>query len=632
MNFFLKKKKHVFFFVGSVIVALAITFFVEKYGFGGAFSPVPKGDRGVFGVSENEMRTDGFISDGKGGYISERENASLVFSPKGRFVYDIRLDVGDNIQTPFAFSYTRPGTQEEISVRNALQGFMEKRKKVFGSFLTFHVGSYAETVTIRMPMAGTEIHLVSIDNVFPFNPFRWMWMFGGASLLLFFAFFWRDIAKKPEIGFLAMALVCGSVLVYAGPREAYTWDEKIHYDRSVSIARIFGDVTNRPGATPSSYSLKEFSEYNAYTEERYTEPKKKPDIKNISYANIGYFPSAVALVVGETLPLPHTVVFLFGRWFNLFVFSLVVFFAIAKLRSGKLIASTVALLPTSLFLASNYDYDWWVTAFLMLGLAYVFSAKQEPEKKLTVRETIIMMGSFVVGLGPKPIYFPLMLLLFLVPREKFETPERYKKFLIATTLSLVFVVGSFLLPFLIHGPGEGDKRGGSAVNATEQVYFILAHPVEYLGTLFRFMGQYVHPENSVGYTTFFAYLGAFPGLMVAWGILIFVLLTDQNPSLEKRMAVWKFRGLVFGSVFFAVALVCTALYVLFTPVGDKTIAGVQPRYLLPVLFPFLFVIGGLPFSFLQNIRIKKVIVFLSFFFSAGLFFYGVWGTLIIRYY
>ena len=40
-----------------------------------------------------------------------------------------------------------------------------------------------------------------------------------------------------------------------------------------------------------------------------------------------------------------------------------------------------------------------------------------------------------------------------------------------------------------------------------------------------------------------------------------------------------------------VVLVATALYISFTAVGADYIAGCQPRYLLPLLFPMAYFIG-----------------------------------------
>lgn len=46
------------------------------------------------------------------------------------------------------------------------------------------------------------------------------------------------------------------------------------------------------------------------------------------------------------------------------------------------------------------------------------------------------------------------------------------------------------------------------------------------------------------------------------------------------------------------------MYLSFTPVGLKTINGAQPRYLIPLLFPALMLIGGITCK-RKNIALKR---------------------------
>lgn len=615
----------------AIAFVVGVAFCVEYFGFGQWWNEVPKEDRGVFVAQDENVQIRDFERNEDGGFVSLKEGAILTVKTDARYVRALRIHISENIASSVVVEYMDSYTGETIMVSNDLQSYMLKKKEQMIDFLIYPVQGSPQEVVIRVDRPGVVISRVEIDNAYLFNPYRFVFFAGIGFLLLFFFLYRKKIGERPEVGFLAVALVCGTVLSIAGPTYTYTWDEKIHYQRSERLAFGMREIAFRPGATPG-YLLEEERAVNAYMESHYKKPKKEPKIKDFSYVQLGYTPSAVALTIGELLPLSHTAVFKFGRWINVFVFSLIVFFAIRKLRSGKMIMAMVALLPTSIFLASNYGYDSWVTAFVLLGCAYVFSALQELEKKLTVREMFIMIGAFVVGLGPKAIYFPLMLVLFLLPRNKFQSAKQYKKFMVAVILSIAFVAGSFLVPFLVEGPGEGDKRGGDSVNAVEQVQFILSHPVVYAKILLNFMGEYVHPKNSIGYTTFFAYLGSFSGFVLALILLLSSTLIDRNSVFDRRVLTWKFRMVIFGSVFAVIALFSTALYIVFTLVGSTTISGVQHRYLLPVIFPFLFAVGGFSFSFLQKQWINMLIVFVLFGFSAGLFLYGVWEIVIPRYY
>ena len=81
---------------------------------------------------------------------------------------------------------------------------------------------------------------------------------------------------------------------------------------------------------------------------------------------------------------------------------------------------------------------------------------------------------------------------------------------------------------------------------------------------------------------------------VTWIFIIsimFTTLTDKNEydrfkgkQLLRIINILIFIGLT--------ALVATSLYIAFTPVRSGTIAGCQPRYIIPLLFPLLTVLAN----------------------------------------
>ena len=48
------------------------------------------------------------------------------------------------------------------------------------------------------------------------------------------------------------------------------------------------------------------------------------------------------------------------------------------------------------------------------------------------------------------------------------------------------------------------------------------------------------------------------------------------------------------------ALMATALYIAFTPVGNGEINGCQSRYLIPLLSPFILLLTGQRFNLIKN--------------------------------
>jgi len=419
------------------------------------------------------------------------------------------------------------------------------------------------------------------------------------------------VGREPELGFLAVALVCGSLLSVSAPKMYVSWDEEFHYKKAQDIALLVARNTFvRPGKIPFSYSIEKQRTYDALVESSYRPPTTKPTIGLLTYNNIGYLPSALMIAIGNSVRLPYHIVYLLGRWINIVLFSFVVFSAIRRLKTGKMILSIIALFPTSIFLAAVYNYDSWVTACTMLGFAYLFSELQQPAKKVSVREQCAMVGAFVIGLGPKTIYFPLMFLLLFMKPEKFNSLKLYKRYVFATISSILLVCCSFMLSVFASAFGKGDPRGGEAINSAEQVRFIVAEPFVYAKILFHFIREYINPLNTEGLVTFFAYLGLLKGFWLVLIVLTIVVFTDKN-KFDERSANWRIRLGVAGAFIATVALISTALYVSFTPVRSPVIVGVQPRYLLPLVFPLLLILGSWRIKFRFNRNVYNSAIFYS---------------------
>ena len=118
--------------------------------------------------------------------------------------------------------------------------------------------------------------------------------------------------------------------------------------------------------------------------------------------------------------------FVLGRLFNLLSYVTIVFFAIRIIPTKKSLLTVVALLPTNIFLAANYSYDAWLISFFMLGTAMAIREFSD-ERPLTTSRAFALFLVFLVGLGPKAVYFPMLAILMLMPLSKFESNKEKEK-------------------------------------------------------------------------------------------------------------------------------------------------------------------------------------------------------------
>ncbi len=418
----------------------------------------------------------------------------------------------------------------------------------------------------------------------------------------------RDIvAKKAETAALAVILSVGTL--YAGVVPASTgisWDDEWHYNCSMVQSHVIN-----PDVTKAEYYYADKKCYltTALEHKNYDRESQKATYRKVDqlyhvkektlpgrfwprYRNLCYLPAAFGLWLGRLISLPYHMTFMLGRWFNLLFYAVLVFLAIRKLKSGKILAAAVALIPFNIFMASSYSYDQWITAWLLYGFCCFFGELQQPEKKMTVREWICMLAAFVIGVGPKMLYIPLALLTLFMPKEKFVSPKQRKLMLAAVICVSVAVCAKLALMFVSPGSIQ-DTRGGEGVDAMGQVSYIFSHPWEYTKTLLGFLVDYVSLKSAVHHFSNLQYLTnlqptAFSALAVV--TLAATAFTDKN---EYDLKVTMLPRIVTYVLSFGIlCLVATSMYVAFTPVGRNTIGGCQYRYIAPIMFPALYSMGS----------------------------------------
>lgn len=411
---------------------------------------------------------------------------------------------------------------------------------------------------------------------------------------------YRNDILKAERVFLVIALSAGMYLAVFQPRTTLvTWDDEIHYNKVVELSYISDcRISNADQYMTRRILAKDFrinvakendqmlnslyyGEENTYSE--------NPRVYANLYNTVGYIPAAVSHAIGRGLHLPFTWIFVLGRVSNLLVYTLLIYFGMKKLHSGKWIVLTIALFPTNLFQACNYSYDYWVNSWTIFALCYLFGLTQNTEQKVRYKDYAIILGSLFVGLGPKAIYFPLILFALMFKSEQYEGKKQMWICRCATLFVMLVVISTFMLSFITVGPGTGDSRGGGDVNAALQVQFILQNPVEYTKILLNFLfGTYLRIENSGDYTNLMGYLGKSIFETYSMLSLGIAMLVDRE---KEKVLNWKIRSFVTIILFGTVSLVATALYISFTPVGHNTVNGCQFRYLLPLIFPLTYILG-----------------------------------------
>lgn len=442
-----------------------------------------------------------------------------------------------------------------------------------------------------------------------FNVYRWLFIAGIVELVLTFVFGFKSLKDKPENLFLPIVLILGIVMLFCSPIQHICWDFDSHYKWAVH--------TSYPGGTTYMTKAYKSIEYvNAHTFysderdyeqdiERLNEEEKIFCGETESDLSLAHLPSAVFIAVARFFNASFSVKCNLGRLANILLYSFLCFFAVKKIKSGKMIISVICLLPTSIFLATNYAYDWWVTGFLVLGTAYFVSELQEPDKPISVKDTVIMSFAFALGALPKLVYIiPMGMLLFM--RKNWSSKKeriRYYRIIIAV---FAVVLLMFMMKSMVSLGSAGDTRGGN-VGPRDQVYGMLLAPIGYAKLLLKFLAGYLSIEGMQGYVSFFAYLGYGSLWLIPVILICFTTLTDESNKISFKIPVYM-RALSVILFVGMSALIATALYISFTPVGLNAINGCQPRYIIPLLAPLLLLLTGKRLNIIKNKTVYNGVV------------------------
>lgn len=442
----------------------------------------------------------------------------------------------------------------------------------------------------------------------------------------------RGYNIKPQIVFAAIALGTGLSIISSFPvSNMLSWDDEVHYSNALQLSYIM-----QPEASPSDSLMQHvgvrepefenestlgrmgiaFSRARTWTQQEFAYDQTmtwsrdsvyslaseldandvdKP-VENVTglapvlskYSFLSYIPSALGIWIGRLFGLTFTLTFALGKTFNLLCYIFLVFIAIRLIPIKKWLFLAIGLLPTNIFSASNYSYDWFLVAFTLLSISLVVRVICSNRKVFTKELWLILICLFL-ALAPKAVYFPIVGVIFLIPGRAFATPTQRRLFVVASIVVVIYACATFILPTIFSGGAVyGDNRAGTGASPSRQLAFIASNPLSYLKILVSYLYHEFFALGNIE-TSFadFYYMGQLTEVFpVFQGVLLvcatFIMLTDTSEMSARLIST---PSIIFGCfiILCTAALISTAMYVSFTEVGLNTVIGVQPRYAIPLI-------------------------------------------------
>ncbi len=568
--------------------------------------------------------------------IEPGASETVLFMDGRRYMKLVRIRADCGEDTPYRLTLL----DEEGNTLGEREGLLQQK---LGESVCNLRAEAAGLVLVLERESGTA-GSVTVSDFVEWSPYRILFLAGLFGTAVFLWLGGRIAAKRPELAFAVICLVSGGLLIVMTGTNQISYDEQTHVAKAWNLSHI-GTVYD----TEAVLELKTLTaprfhnRYERQLAEEYLQGIHRYDTANvfaqtkmIYYDRRAYVPMALFMWLGRLAGMPLAAVLMLGKLGNLLLYTAVCFFAVRLAKRGKGLVAVLALLPNSIFSASQLCYDACVNGFLLLGMVLSVNEFLEPEKPVRPGSMLAILASLIVGSYAKPVYMLMGLVLLFLKKEKFPSRAAAWLFRCALTALCLCMVYEVLAKSATGGSAmatladAGDRRteGSSMLG---QIRYILSEPLSYAWLLIRSMVTRI-ADWFTGRDQFlmYAYLGT-PGTLCTWGFFgtaAFAALVGcetENRKGMRRGDIALFAFMVFGMS----AVVWTALYLSFNTVGNGTIEGVQDRYFTPVLFPL--------FACLMNGRLvwrRKEEQYYRILFGvmAAILFYSGWKLGIAAYY
>lgn len=486
--------------------------------------------------------------------------------------------------------------------------------------------------------------MITAANFIEWSPYRilFFWVLFGLAVWLWL---WRAfVAKKPEYAFAAIALTIGIHLILMTGTNQISYDEQTHVSKTWNLSYI-GTVYDTEAVlelktlyAPHFHNRWERELTESYLQgiHDYDTAEVYQQTKMINYDRRAYLPMAVFMAIGRMLKLPFAWMLMFSKLGNLLMYTVVCFFAIRTAKQAKGLVAVLALLPNSIFTASQFCYDACVNSFLLLGMVLAANEFFTPKTQVRPRNVAAILICLIIGSYAKPVYILMGCVLLFWGNGKFPSKRAAWVFRGALTTLILCMLYEILAKSATGGSAMVTLANGGDIrmegtNMLGQLKHIFGAPFSYAGQLLKSMfGRVADWFTGKDQFLMYAYLST-PGTLCTWiffGTAAFAALVgckeEQRSRLKTGDAVL-FAVMVFGMS----AVVWTVLYMSFNAVGSPVIVGVQNRYFTPMLFPFFvcFLNGGLVWKWSKE-RYYQIL----FGIMAGLLLYCNWRLGIVPYY
>lgn len=561
-------KKHIAIIAIILVLGLLITFVSTNYNsirFGNSIKK----------VDFDNMTYDGFKLKGNK-LVSTSENPKFQIDDSG-YIKKVRFNyhglkngnLGTLIEYENKSKFTNNSLLTDLFVEN--------------------IDKYTGAISFQFNQA-LVVDNIEIDNSYSFNCGLYITIVAISLIIAFYIWNKEYFSKNVHKLFLLIAIPIGLTIIFVtSPVIGAGGDDDYHFGVTYQMLRLHSRQIWQENAVLSRNGYVNFLLFNTKEEisdgvhkiNDMTNPKRTDRSFPITFSTITYIPASLVMNVSLAMGTPFSTTVVLAKLVNLFIYVVVMYYAIKIIPKYKYLMAFIGLLPTCLYVACQFSYDSKVTAFLMLMLALIIREILGKNKKISNKTILLIVLSGLIGASAKGIYILLILFAFAIPKEKFES----KKKMLWFRAIIVFTVVFTFLTFMGSSLGSSDTRLNETASAPGQIQNIIHHPQTLVKAYYNSAIKEFLPKM-FGVTTLdsMAYYGT-PKSSNVYYISLITLLFVAFVDISGVALTRKAKVIILSSSALLICLIWGALYLSYTSVGADHIDGVQGRYFILLLLP-----------------------------------------------
>lgn len=326
------------------------------------------------------------------------------------------------------------------------------------------------------------------------------------------------------------------------------------------------------------------------------------------YSPVCYLTQVPAVFLTKNLDCSLGVIYYAGRICNLLFYCLLVYYSIRIIPFYKLPLLVVALFPMSLSLASSYSSDIMVMGLNFLWVAVILKLMSKKDfRSNNVTKYKILLFILAVLLAFTKSYILLLPLIFLLPTTIFKTKANWIVYITSTVIIaiLALILWSIWIKDLSFAMNE-------VADTYRQIEFIKNNPLEYILVLVKtfivktprilitMIGVLGWQDTRLDWLIYIAY-----PLM-----LYFAIMSDKTSFILQK---WQ-KMAIIGMLLLGTLIIYTSLYLMWSSVGNPIIIGLNGKYFIPMVLPFLLLFkrneAKYDYDAIKNITIILIFAFL----------------------